>query len=161
LFAESGITDKIALFCHTWQDNHPTDKERFFMTDKGQRIVIHRVALADSGSEVSIELKYANKIFQGKAPSGVGEYAQMMAAANALIAAINSIIPTPIVTRVAEIQQVRFQSLAEVVIVTMVGIKIKGQEMLFSGSAKIEGQLLQSVVRATLDAVNRPIGMVL
>ena len=131
------------------------------MTDKGQRIIIHKVALTDSGGEVCVELKYADKIYQGMAPSGVGEHAQMMGSANALIAAINSIIPTPIVTRVAEIQQVRFQSLAEVVIVTMVGIKIKGKEMLFSGSAKIEGQLLQSVVRATLDAVNRPIGVVL
>ena len=117
--------------------------------------------MGNNGTEVTIELKYADQIFHGKAPCGVGEHAQMMAAANALVDAINSIIPTPIVTRVAEIQQVRFQSVAELVIVTLVGIRIKGQEALFSGSAKVSGQLLQTVVRATLDAVNRPIGMVL
>jgi hypothetical protein len=131
------------------------------MTDKGQRIIIQKVAVTNGGAEVSIELKYVDSIYHGKAPSGAGEHAQMMAAANALITAINSIIPTPIVTRVAEIQQVRFQAVAEVVVVTLVGIKIRGQETLFSGSAKVNGALLQSVVRATLDAINRPIGMVL
>ena len=131
------------------------------MTDKGQRIIIQKVALTNNGAEVCVELKYADKVYKGKSPCGAGEYAQMTGAANALINAINSIIPTPIVTKVAEIQQVRFQSLADVVIVTLVGIKIKGQEMLFSGSAKMDNSLLQTVVRAALDAVNRPIGMVL
>jgi hypothetical protein len=131
------------------------------MMEKGQRIIIQQVDMTNNGAEVCIELKYADKLYQGKAPNGVGEHAQMMAAANALVNAINSMIPTPIVTRVAEIQQVRFQAIAQQVIVTLVGCRIKGQEVFFSGSAKVEGQLLQSVVRATLDAINRPIGMVL
>ena len=131
------------------------------MIDKSNRIIIHQVALTNGGAEVSIELKFADSIYPGKAPSGVGDQAQMVAASNALINAVNSIIPTPIVTRVAEIQQIRFQSVAETVVVTLVGIRIKGQEMLFSGSARLEGQLLQTVVRATLDAINRPIGLIL
>src|SRR5438552_2589099 len=112
------------------------------MENKGNRIIIGQVALTNGGNEVMIELKYAGNIYPGKAPSGTGEYAQMSAAANAVINAVNSIIPTPIVTRVAEIQQIRFQSVAELVIVTLVGIKIKGQEVLFSGSARLEGQML-------------------
>src|SRR5438034_11306064 len=100
----------------------PLIKVPISMIDKGQRIIIEQVSVTSGGAEVSIELKYADQIYKGMAQSGPNEHAQMLAAANALINAVNSIIPTPIVTRVRALQQVRFQSISELVVVTLVAI---------------------------------------
>lgn len=130
------------------------------MDEKGQRIIIESVVPNSDGVDVSIS--YGDEHFHGKAESGTDEHAQMLAAAKATIAAVNTMIPTPIITRVAEIQKVEFKSVKEYVVVILVGTKIRGKEVLFSGSARIDhGSPLCIAVRATLDAINRPIGLVL
>jgi hypothetical protein len=84
-----------------------------------------------------------------------------LAATQALISAVNSIIPTPIVRRVSEIHKVKFKELTDPVVVTLVAVQIRGQEMLYTGAAKTDNGIVNAAVRATLDAINRPIGLYL
>lgn len=126
--------------------------------DTNQRIIIHHVGILSNGN-VQVELKYIDKIYQKTVSSN--EEDRLLAATKATIDALNEIIPTPIVTRVSEIKQIKFQELSEFVIVTLVGIKIKGEEKLFPGSARTGSSPINAVVRATLDAVNRPVGLFL
>lgn len=131
------------------------------MEDKTQRIMIRNVAITDDGSSVHVEIHYEGKAFDSKAASEKDEDSQMMAATKAVVDAVNSVIPTPIITRVTEIQKINFKELSEPVVVVLVGIKIKGKENLYTGSAKFNGAPLYAAVRATLDAVNRPLGLFL
>lgn len=131
------------------------------MSDKSQRIAIKQVALVKNGAEVCVELSYGDNTYKGSSPAGKDELEQMMAATRALIEAINSILPTPIVKRVAELQKVQFRALTEPVIISLVAIQIRGQEVYYPGAARSDGQLIQAAVRATLDAINRPVGLVL
>lgn len=127
--------------------------------DTNQRIIIHHIGQLPNGN-IQVELKYIDKIFQ-KTVAPSDEEDRLLAATRATIDALNEIIPTPIVTRVSEIQHIKFQELSEFVIVTLVGIKIKGEEKLFPGSARAGSSSINAVVRATLDAVNRPVGLFL
>ena len=128
--------------------------------DNNQRIIIHNVGLLANGN-VQVALKYADKVYQKTVIAPTDEKDRLLAATRATIDALNEIIPTPIVTRVSEIQQIKFQELSEQVIVTLVGIKIKGEEKLFPGSARTGASALSAVVRATLDAINRPVALFL
>ncbi|MBI4851639.1 MAG: hypothetical protein HY819_07580 [Acidobacteria bacterium] len=127
--------------------------------DNNQRIIIHNIGLLANGN-IQVELKYIDKIYQ-KTVAPTDEDDKLFAATRATIDALNQIIPTPIVTRVSEIQQIKFQELSEFVVVTLVGIRIKGEEKLYPGSAKAGSSTVSAVVRATLDAVNRPVGLFL
>ncbi len=128
--------------------------------ENNQRIIIHNVGLLANGN-VQVELKYADKVYQKTVIAPIDEKDRLLAATRATIDALNEIIPTPIVTRVSEIQQIKFQELSEDVVVTLVGIKIKGEEKLFPGSARAGNSALNAVVRATLDAINRPVALFL
>src|SRR5690242_12118362 len=103
--------------------------------ENNQRIIIHHVGLLANGN-VQVELKFADKVFQKTVIAPADEKDRLLAATRATIDAVNEIIPTPIVTRVSEIQQIKFQELSESVIVTLVGIRIKGEEKLFPGTAR-------------------------
>lgn len=129
------------------------------MMDNNQRIIIQQVSL--STNNIQVELTYSGKAYQKIVLAPASEKERLMAATQATVEAINEIIPTPIVTRVSEVQQVKFDELSEPVLVTLVGVKIKGEERLFPGTARIGNCALNAVVRATLDAVNRPIGLFL
>jgi hypothetical protein len=131
------------------------------MIDRNQRIAIQKVSFIESANEVIVELNFAGQLYQGKAGIESSDHAQVLAATQAAIAAVNSIIPTPIIEKVVEIQQVKFKALAEPVIVALVAVKIKGQQSIFCGSARSGADHLYAAVRATLDAINRPIGLVL
>ncbi|MEW6733072.1 MAG: hypothetical protein AB1489_17225 [Acidobacteriota bacterium] len=135
------------------------------MIDKNQRIAIQQIALVENGTEICVELKYNGNTYQGKSTTGTDELAQMTAATNALITAVNSIIPTPIVKRVIELKQISFQALNLPVVVALVAVQIRGQEMFFPGAAKTEESSthapIHAAVRATLDAINRPIGLII
>lgn len=128
--------------------------------DNNQRIIIHHVAILANGN-VQVELKYADKIYQKTVIAPADEKERLIAATKATIDALNEIIPTPIITRVSEIQQVKFNELSEQVVVTLVGIRIKGEETLFPGTARAGASALNAVVRATLDAINRPVALFL
>lgn len=104
---------------------------------------------------------HGGKVFQKTVLSSASEQDQLIAATKATIEAINEIIPTPIVTKVPEIQQIKFKELSEPIIVLLVGVKIKGEERLFPGTARISNSACKAAVRATLDAINRPIGLFL
>jgi hypothetical protein len=129
--------------------------------EKSQRIAISHVAMNGVNNEIQVELSYGGSLYQGRAIGGKDETAQMLAATNALIEAVNSIIPTPLVKRVTEIHQIKFKDLNEPVVVVLVAVNIRGQEMLYPGAARFNGTALNGAVRATLDAVNRPTGLVL
>lgn len=128
--------------------------------DTSQRIIIHQVSLLANGN-VQVELTHGSKVFQKTVLSSANEQDQLIAATRATIDAVNEIIPTPIVTKVSEIQRIKFQELPEPVIVLLVGVRIKGEEKLFPGTARINNSAIKAVVRATLDAINRPIGLFL
>jgi hypothetical protein len=129
------------------------------MVEKNQRIAIKKVSL--QGNEIQVELDYSGSVVKGSALCGQDEDGQILAATQALISAVNSIIPTPIVRRVSEIHRVKFKELTDPVIVTLVAVQIRGQEMLYTGAAKTDNGIVNAAVRATLDAINRPIGLYL
>lgn len=131
------------------------------MIEKNPRIIIQQVGVISGGKEIQVELGYEGNSYKGISITDKDEQAQMLAAIKALIMAVNSIIPTPIVTRVSEVKMVNFQDIPDPVIVTVLGIKLRGIETLFPGTAKQQGSTLLSAVRAALDAINRPIGLVL
>src|SRR4051794_26902891 len=112
------------------------------MVEKNQRIAIRKVTL--QGNEILVELDYNGNVVKGSAVSSQDENAQMLAATQALISAVNSIIPTPIVRRVSEIHKVKFKELADPVVVTLVAVQIRGQEMLYTGAAKTENGLVNA-----------------
>jgi hypothetical protein len=124
--------------------------------ESNQRIIFEK--LTAENNQMVVELSLAGKKFEGSSVLGNDE---LFAAATATIAALNAIIPTPIVQKVLEIQTVHFQELAEPVVVLLVEIKIKEGKMVFCGSAKTDGNGPRAAARATLDAVNRPIGLYL
>jgi hypothetical protein len=132
------------------------------MIEKNQRIIIQKVALIEDSQQICVELKYDDNIYKGSAVTNATSAAdQLLAATKATVNAVNTIIPTPIVKRLVEIQEVKFESLNEPAVIALVCIEIKGQESFFLGAVKTDGSLLHAGVRAVLAAVNRPIALLI
>lgn len=123
-------------------------------------LLLSRITVGDCGSDVCIELKFQNEIYRGSAPYSIeGEKNLMRAASAALIQAVNSLLPTPIITRVADIQQVSFPSAQKQAVVALVGIRIAGVERFYPGVTLLNGSLLESAAIATLCAIKNPTGL--
>ncbi len=123
-------------------------------------LLLSRITIGGCGSDVCVELKFHNEIYRGSAPYVIeGEKNLMRAASAALIQAVNSLLPTPIITRAVDIQQVSFRSIQKQAVVTLVGVRIAGMERFYPGMALLNSSLLESAAIATLSAVKAPTGL--